>query len=78
MEPENHWVVEENSLQKINFQVPCGSFPGCYLIKLGSSVFSLKPTLLVPLFAQNFPFAQAKFRGKDSNCQPPDQKVQRM
>ena len=23
MEPDNHWVVEENSLPKVNFQVPC-------------------------------------------------------
>ena len=23
MEPEKHWVVEENSLPKVNCQVPC-------------------------------------------------------
>ena len=23
MEPENHWVVEENCLPKVHFQVPC-------------------------------------------------------
>ena len=22
-EPDNHWVVEENSLPKVHFQVPC-------------------------------------------------------
>ena len=23
IEPENHWVVEESSLPKVHFQVPC-------------------------------------------------------
>ena len=23
VEPENHWFVEEDSLPKVNFQVPC-------------------------------------------------------
>ena len=25
IEPENHWVVKENSLLEFNFQVPCSS-----------------------------------------------------
>ena len=32
MEPENHWVVEENRLPQVHFQVPCGSLPGCRFV----------------------------------------------